>query len=504
MQKISLNKKDKSLSLKTKVILIVIAALILAIGIGVFVFLRTYHVYESKVIAPTCETMGYTEATCIYCNDINRTHYVEALGHDYGEVEVKKEAKELEFGETSKTCERCGVEVTTGIEPTSTMKKLYYTGDIFSVDGDMVATGSMTFSNGGKQKKYYIQIEYIDDGLSKYVKHDYKVYFFKDENFSQETEVKLMDGVKASHVWELYGNYYDFYNLRDTVASELFCEVRKSSTAIDSRLKNNYLTKKSEPFLFFINESFAGHFRVLEPDGADTMNVKESDKMCAIVRATYNSNQSNFKQETDENGYWEVVYNYSDDNAWVYNSLNELVKFVNENEDEDFKKGISKHLDVDGMIDYMLTIYNIGAADNVGRCFTLATYDGKVWTPSVFDMNASLGLDNNGEISTLESILVPSIEDGEYISDTNSLLWDRMLESFYDEIKDRYNELKNTVFTPDNIFKKFKNHINEVPKSVYKKEKETYPVVDSETDLKQSITEFVAVRKNIFEVFFNE
>ena len=502
MQKISIKGKDKHLSAKTKVILIVSVLLVAAAGAFAFLFLKTYHVYETRVIKPTCESMGYTESICIYCKDINRTHYTEALGHNYGEIVTKAKPSELDFGTKSQTCSRCKVEKIIKTEPTSEMKKLYFVGDAFSINSSATATGFMTYSYNGKSKDYYIKLSYLDSNRSKVAKHDYRIAFFEDDKFNKEAEIALMDGIDASHSWEIYGNYYDFYNLRDIVTTELFKEVRKSSKKIDQRLGDNFLTKKSEPVLVFLNESFAGVFRVLEPDSENLLNVSKDEKNCAVVRAAYNNSQSYFKNEINNESTWRIKYNSEEETDWIYNSLNELIKFINENDGKDFKEGISKYLDVDGMIDYMLTIYNTAAADNVGRCFTLGTYDGKVWTPGIFDANASFGLNNDGEITTLEDVLVPSIEDGEVLSDTGSILWNKMLKCFYDEIKNRYNSLKNTVFTAENIYNKFKTHIDEIPESVYEKEKELYVKVDSETDLKQSLTEFMAVRKNALGVFF--
>lgn len=503
MQKISLSNKNNRLSTKTKVILIILIIIIAAVGASVFIFLKTYHVYETKVIQPTCETMGYTESTCIYCGDIKRTLYTEALGHDYGELTVKSKPSELTFGEKIQTCSRCAVEKITKTEPTSDMKKFYFSGDAFTTT-NRVATGSMTYSYNDKSTSYYIKLRYIDSSNVKYVKHDYRISFFEDKDLTTETEVSLMDGVEASDTWEIYGNYYDYLNLRDVVTTELFKQVRSSSEKYNKNLGDNYLTRKSEPVLVFINESFAGVFRLFEPYGADIMNVSDDEEMCAIVTANGNNQQSYFRQETTENGTWQIKYNYSEETDWIYDSLNELVKFINENDGDDFKKGIGKHLDIDGMIDYMLTVYNTAAANNVGRAFTLGTYDGKVWTPGMADINESLGMNDEGEISKLEDILVPAIEEDEFVSDTGSLLWDKMLENFYDEIKTRYNELKGEVFTAENIYKKFESHMKEVPESVYEKEKDLYEGVDTETDLKQALTEFMATRKNIFEVFFED
>ena len=140
-------------------------------------------------------------------------------------------------------------------------------------------------------------MHYADDDNSRYIKHDYEISFFADKKHTQEVQVALMEGKPAAHTWRLYGNYHDFYNVRETVVAELFSDIRKTSKAIDERLKKSYLLPKSEPILFFMNSSLVGVFRLEELDGLQTLNVKETDKMTAIVRSSYNSNQSYFKAE---------------------------------------------------------------------------------------------------------------------------------------------------------------------------------------------------------------
>ena len=123
-------------------------------------------------------------------------------------------------------------------------------------------------------------------------------------------------------------------------------------------------------------------------------------------------------------------------------------------------------------------------------------------------------MNNDGEVTTLETVMAPSKEknektgegEPEYIfdSDTNSLLFEKILTCFYDEFKARYLELENKVFTTDYIYEKFERLMNDVPYEAYEQEKEVYSPYYSKEELKDNLTEFFAVRKNIFDVFFDE
>ncbi|WP_448915410.1 leucine-rich repeat domain-containing protein, partial [Eubacterium ramulus] len=67
----------------------------------------TGHVYEAVVTDPTCTENGYTTFICKVCGDSYISEEVEALGHDFGEWTIIKEATCTETGEKVRKCLRC-------------------------------------------------------------------------------------------------------------------------------------------------------------------------------------------------------------------------------------------------------------------------------------------------------------------------------------------------------------------------------------------------------------
>lgn len=66
------------------------------------------HVYEqSKVVAPTCTSQGYTEYKCKICNDIKKDGYVEKSEHDF-EVIKTIEPTCIKDGYLLYRCKNCG------------------------------------------------------------------------------------------------------------------------------------------------------------------------------------------------------------------------------------------------------------------------------------------------------------------------------------------------------------------------------------------------------------
>ena len=66
------------------------------------------HEYTDVVTPPTCTEKGYTTHTCEADGENYIDSYVDALGHDWGEGEVTKEATCTAAGERTFTCSRCG------------------------------------------------------------------------------------------------------------------------------------------------------------------------------------------------------------------------------------------------------------------------------------------------------------------------------------------------------------------------------------------------------------
>lgn len=66
------------------------------------------HVYDTKIIEPTCGVKGYTEHVCTVCGDTFVSDYVDALGHVYGEWAVVKAAACEKEGSEERVCSRCG------------------------------------------------------------------------------------------------------------------------------------------------------------------------------------------------------------------------------------------------------------------------------------------------------------------------------------------------------------------------------------------------------------
>lgn len=143
--------------------------------------------------------------------------------------------------------------------------------------------------------------------------------------------------------------------------------------------------------------------------------------------------------------------------------LSRLIKWVAETNDKTtWRKEMPQYLDVDYTIDYYLNALVLGMVDSLGKNFRIITYDGQLWYPTYYDMDTVLGLDNSG------SEKFPSDVEFSSYNTSQSALWTKLKEYMYDEVKDRYLQMRlvSKIYTVDNIMKYYDgeimDHIGEI------------------------------------------
>ena len=191
---------------------------------------------------------------------------------------------------------------------------------------------------------------------------------------------------------------------------------------------------------------------------------------------------------------------------WAYNSMLDLIRFVYNNNGEDFKNGIHKYADIDKCIDSMLYTFLICADDNTSKNILWVTLDGKVWFSSMYDMDGTWGMRWNGNIEFDEnSMLISAFEDGQGLpperNHTNlNLLWEKIYINYYDRVCERYWELREEILTEQNITDYFREFFYAIPNSVREAEKQKWTGVPTQNiDHLQQILDFASKRIDVMD-----
>lgn len=324
-------------------------------------------------------------------------------------------------------------------------------------------------------------------------------------NFSKKNyTLKLDSKLKINESWGkqkkycLKANYVDFSQARNVVSAKIYGEIVQSRNLQDeiSSLVNGGAID-GFPVVVFNNGNHVGLYTFNIPKDKWLFGMSDSDeKNQAILMGddwTLSTKLYEPINEDFSNG-WDLEY-YSNeeseidnDSKWVVDSFNAMMTFLSDNDGQDFKDGIGDYINVERSIDAMLYTYALCAQDNVSKNILWITYDGKIWQPSVYDMDDTWGMVWNGIDWYSHEAMLFSRHD-------QNLLWTRLFDNYTEEIAERWQELRKDVLTTENVEKAFSAFFDKIPSLVYDTEKIKWTEVPSqEINNLQQITDWCEKR----------
>ena len=174
--------------------------------------------------------------------------------------------------------------------------------------------------------------------------------------------------------------------------------------------------------------------------------------------ADINSNQTFFKKKFSYSDWGIEVGEENDENL---EKFNRLFYFVKNSSDKEFKKNFSEYLNLDAMLNYYVLSEVFLFADNVGKNMLMISYDGQVWYPVLYDLDTAFGSSVYGEF----------VYDSEsMINFKKSLLWERFEKLYWDEIVERYKELRKDIIVVDDIYSIIDDFYYSIPYTSFEKE----------------------------------
>lgn len=158
------------------------------------------------------------------------------------------------------------------------------------------------------------------------------------------------------------------------------------------------------------------------------------------------------------------------DTAWAVESVNTLISAVMNSDGTDIDSTIAKHLDIESAVDFYIFTALQSGADNVDKNYLLATYDGVKWFFSTYDMDSTFGNQWTGK-SYLSAESSPTLLD--FSHKAMQLIRDHQTV----RLKTRYNQLRSTVMSEDNVLLAFENFIAGIPSALYEQDTKLWPLI---------------------------
>lgn len=361
--------------------------------------------------------------------------------------------------------------------------KIYLNGDITNMltkDDERVVDFTYTSLNKNFKSKAKIKIQ--GSWSLSFEKKNYTIKLY-DEDYKK---LKMDFGWGKEYKYVLKANWLDKSHSRNIVSARIAGEASAKYGLFMDAPNNGSID--GFPVEVYSNNEFLGLY---------TLNIPKEEWLFALNED--NLNHLVFEGEDNNDvTYFNVEPTYGDwnlelgkENSYNLDKLVRLYNFINNSSDLEFYKKFNKYFNLDSVLNYYVLTQTLFFNDNLGKNMLLVTTDGKIWSTVLYDLDTSFGVDCAGtSIYSFDAL----------IDFDKNKLFKRFEECFYEEIQNRYWDLRKDVLSLNNIIEKIDEFALSIPEESLKKESERWeniPGYDS-----QQMKEFIKKRIAYLDEFY--
>lgn len=318
----------------------------------------------------------------------------------------------------------------------------------------------------------YAEIKAQGNSSMSYPKKNQTVKLFKDEACTEKLKVDFKGwGKQNKHVYK--ANWIDLTHARNVVSARLWADVVKSR-ANYADLPELFRTSPNQgavdgfPVKVYADGIYQGRYTLNIPKDKWAFNMDdELEEHCVLCGENYVSGCFRASAKIDETDWSDEIHDTVPES--IKTRWNEVISFVMNSTDEEFRANLSQYFFVDSLIDYYLFGLASCGLDAFGKNQIYATYDGQKWIASMYDMDSTWGLWWNGSSFVSATYARNEFQDFKDGGQGN-LLYIRLEQLFYTEIQTRWAELRNGVLTIENIINRFERFTDIAPEGLMKED----------------------------------
>ena len=351
-------------------------------------------------------------------------------------------------------------------------------GDLSDISGENFVKISWSFAKGGNELSGSGAIKWQGSSSMAYPKKGYRLKTLKAD-FKSKDKVQFLPSWQKHHKFNLKAYYTDGLMSRDPVNAMIGSAIWASQNNLPQDLihEDNFGFIDGFPIALYINDSWAGIYSLNLP------RPEFQYTKYAVIGNVYN-NLTQFKSNTPsvklDGSDFESLNPDDKPTDDEKTAVNNLISFVSNASDEDFKAHIKEHINLSSVIDYFIFTNIIADGDAWGKNQVLLSWDGKIWHWQPYDLDVSYSAQYDGSVSPMPTDLMGTWHN----------LFSRLNKLYLTEIKMRYTQIRSWL-TPDYVLEKYRNRINTIGVANFKLEHDKWnnPAKDTE-DFKQ-LTEAV-------------
>ncbi len=405
-------------------------------------YINGWDVCIHKYIAATCTS----PKLCVHCG-----HTIgNALGHNY----VAGECNRINHGELC------------GNFKNDYCPKLYFTGDMSEITREDQTSKKIEcdidvqYRSQEQIVNRSAKIKIQGTSSTQWRKKNYTITFYEDNSYENKMGIDVGWGQQSKYC--LKANWIDKTHSRNVVTAKLVGEMQEKyglfTTAPNGGAVDGF------PVEVYINGEFHGLYTMNIPKDEWQFDM-DGDNPNHIVICGENWNDPVLFKDDPNLTDWSVEVGPENDETLA--KIKRLSDFIRFSSDAEFKANINQYLNLDATLNYYVMMDYAYMMDNRGKNMLLATYDGNVWYPSLYDLDTTWGTNWRGDG-------LYSYQNGLGGSIRTSLLWSRIEDNFSKELATRYFELRYNILEPDYVMSKFHEFYNSIPQEVLNREVEKW------------------------------
>ena len=274
--------------------------------------------------------------------------------------------------------------------------------------------------------------------------------------------IKLDDTIVIKEYWGeqsefcLKANYIDPTHAGNVVSARLAGQMNKAYGVLNNAPNGGSID--GIPVWVNINGEPIGMYTWCIPKAAWMFGMDERNSNHFVMCGESWSDGGRFVSDTyARHEDWSVEV--GDEDA-AFAAFDRLYAFIQGSTDQEFKENISDYLDLDACLNYYCFAAIANAQDNMAKNMLLATYDGLVWAPALYDLDSLWGIDSDGLTTDWTELAAG-------IFQIDDPFWLKLRTCFDNELKARYAELRDDILSEENIWATFEAFIDSIPDPYY-------------------------------------
>lgn len=500
-----------TVSLRPAMIRILVAVVLIALSVGLLIYRSSRQnppeqQYDVQVVPPTCTDNGYSlytgrEDGSTYVDDI-----VQAPGHSFGQWVSDGADQPVQASSRSRSCTVCGTQEQEWVYPQLPIPVLALEGSLTGIGKKQEVEMFAGFYSQERTFTSEATLKYQGHESLAFDKKNYTLKFWEDAEHSDKNKMTFSHW-NAESKYILKANYIDPSGCRNLICADVWAAMTASREQLPEEFHSlsNYGAVDGFPVALYINGQYQGLYNMNLHKDDDLFAMSEGAEHAILITNEDTQPEANFRGNSAfrEDSAWEVEYCGTENRGWAQDKLNELITFVQQSDDETFRRDLGKYLDVGSAIDYLLSTYALGLTNHGASDLVLVCYDrDDPWTASMYDMETAFGLGADGLSAASPEEFLPYESNGIWASGTDNLLWDRLIANFYPEMCQRYAQLRQQILATQTLQGMVTDITGSIPADIYTENDALYPGFPTASESIEQIRQYITHRTPYMDEIF--